>query len=82
MGTPCLFVGAVGGEEALDVACKLWPLRPLPRGLDRVSKRDMETALPGLRGPLRIPGVLDLDRPEAGEAVVKVMVGIKSVRRR
>ena len=47
-------------------------------GLERASKRDMETALPGDLS-MRVPGVLDLERPEAGEAELKVIVGIKSV---
>jgi len=38
----------------------------------------METALPGDLS-MRVPGVLDLERPEAGEAELKVIVGIKSV---
>jgi len=56
----------------------------LRRGLDKMSKRDIDWALPGLRS-IRVPGVLDRDRPDpipAGLALLKVMVGIKSVRRR
>ena len=58
----------------------------LRRGLDKISKRDIDWALPGLRS-IRVPGVLDRDRPEPeivppGLALLKVMVGIKSVRRR
>ena len=67
-------VGVAPEVEAL--ACKL-----LLRGLDKASKRDMETALPGDLS-MRVPGVLDLERPEAGEAELKVIVGIKSVLRR
>ena len=59
----------------------------LRRGLDKMSKRDIDWALPGLRS-IRVPGVLDRDRPDPeippadGLALLKVMVGIKSVRRR
>ncbi len=49
--------------------------------MDNASRRDMETALPGLRS-MRVPGVLDRDKPEPGDTEEKVMVGIRSVRRR
>ena len=56
--------------------------------MDKVSSRDMETALPGLRSIL-FPGVLEREYPfppvpilPAGEADEKVIVGIKSVLRR
>ena len=57
--------------------------------MDKVSSRDMETALPGLRSIL-FPGVLEREYPfpvpmpalPAGDADEKVIVGIKSVLRR
>ena len=59
--------------------------------MDKVSSRDMETALPGLRSIL-FPGVLEREYPfppvpmppalPAGDAFEKVIVGIKSVLRR
>lgn len=67
LGTLCLLAGAT--------ACKIF------LGFDKPSKRDMETALPGLLS-IRVPGVLDRERPEPGEAEANVMVGIKSVLRR
>ena len=94
---PCLiFLGVEVWFAEAEFACKtevwwIWSLEL--RGLDKVSKRDIETALPGLRS-IRFPGVLEREYPfpvpppgppaahPAGEAVEKVMVGIKSVRRR
>ena len=93
---------ADGGDEAVLGTCRLCALEEdkeragvfwwaalacnLRRGLDKISKRDIDWALPGLRS-IRVPGVLDRDRPEPeivppGLALLKVMVGIKSVRRR
>ena len=70
-------------EEIRAFACILFWCSLKLRGLDKVSRRDIETALPGLRS-IRFPGVLDLENPApaatpAGEAEEKVMVGIKSV---
>ena len=88
-----------GDDEAVLGTCRLCALEEdkeragvfwaalacsLRRGLDKISKRDIDWALPGLRS-IRVPGVLDRDRPDpipAGLALLKVMVGIKSVRRR
>ena len=91
---PCLiwFLGGVVVEFWFVVACKtlFWWTGLRFRGLDKVSSRDMETALPGLRSIL-FPGVLEREYPfpvpcmpelPAGDAVEKVIVGIKSVLRR
>ena len=88
----CLIVFLFGVEACKTGFWTGWFCSLGLRGLDRVSKRDIETALPGLRS-IRFPGVLDREYPfpvppctpagwPAGEAVEKVMVGIKSVRRR
>ena len=77
LGT-CRFCAEDKERTGVAAACTL------RRGLDKMSKRDIDWALPGLRS-IRVPGVLDRDRPDpipAGLALLKVMVGIKSVRRR
>ena len=51
------------------------------RGLESASKRDIDWALPGLRVNIRVPGVDAREMPDAGLALLKVMVGMRSVRR-
>ena len=71
-------VGVVAAEMGVLEACK-WR-----RGLDRWSRRDMETALPGVRGCL--PGVVERDDvTKAGVPGLppqEGMAGMRSVRRR
>ena len=73
-GEDVLGTGRLGAKERGVAACLV------RRGLDKESKRDIDWALPGLRN-IRVPGVLDREIPVPGLALLKVMVGIKSVRR-